>query len=222
MRISIKTNADQLSKAIDDKFKKQIPFATAVAINATARQVQNAERENMVNVLDRPRPFTLSGVTVKKTASKASQTAVIDVKPITASYLEPYEIGGLNKLNSRALLKPVDIQLDEYGNLPKRTLAKLKARKDIFIGEVKGVKGVWQKPYRRPKNQKRGQSRRKGKIDKLTNTTGKLKLLIKFSDAHPIANKNRLHWGDLAGKTVSKVYPVEFSKAITKALATAK
>ena len=147
----------------------------------------------------------------------------------TAKYLEPYEFGGVNVLNpkSKALVKPIQQPLDRFGNIPWGTVAKLKGgsavrngkafswkgRGDIFVGTLrpKGgqpISGVWQRPYKVPVTARRGRGSdkkygRMGKPNKKTNYTGHFILLIRFTDPHPIAGKNRLHWFDIAEKTLN-------------------
>ena len=64
----------------------------------------------MRSVFDRPTPFTLNSIGVKP-ARKDNLESVVFVKDIATSYLAPYEFGGRNKLNSKALLKPVNVPL---------------------------------------------------------------------------------------------------------------
>ncbi|MGS1033322.1 putative phage tail protein [Burkholderia glumae] len=98
--------------------------------------MRDAQRENMRQVLDNPTPFTLNSVAIKR-ASKSNPVALVYVKPIAVSYLLPYEIGGKNKLNSRALIKPVGQKVNQYGNLPRTTLARLKGKARYSVATVK-------------------------------------------------------------------------------------
>ncbi len=50
------------------------------------------------------------------------------MKPVAAKYLQPYEDGGSHFLPERALLNPKNIN-DKNGQLPRRVLDRLKARK---------------------------------------------------------------------------------------------
>lgn len=216
LSLSVRCDTSALERKLQDLVQKQIPFATARALTGTAKKVQQAERDNMTAVLDRPRPFTLQGVTISP-ATKNNLKATVDVKPITAAYLEPYQFGGQNKLNGRALLKPINMTLDQFGNIPRRKIAQLKARSDIFIGKIKTrngmVNGVWQRPASPKKNGKRRSTRG-------ANTTGKFLLLIKFTDAHPV--KQNLGYFSLAEKIITANFGIEFQKALQDALATSR
>lgn len=202
---SFKADVKKLERSLNDLAYKQLPFATAQAFTAMAKETAQAETKNMSAVLDRPAPFTTKSVGVRG-ATKDSQEAIIYLKDIAANYLEPYEFGGVNKLNGRALLKPVNIGTNQYGNLPRTKLAQLKGRKNIFIGKMKTksgeINGVWQRtPAQRGK-------------------PAGIKLLIRFEDAHEVTQ--HLGWRALASKIIRSSYNRELGKALAKAIATAK
>ncbi|MFS2103577.1 hypothetical protein [Ralstonia sp. Ralssp135] len=203
--ISVRFDVKALNKQLDALSSKQLPFAAAQAINVVAKKLQAAEQENMRKVLDKPTPFTLSSVSVKL-ANKTSQTAMVFVKDIAAAYLLPYEEGGQNKLNSRALIKPVGQKVNQYGNLPRATVKRLASKTNVFIGKVKTsvgeVDGVWQRT-------KAVRGRKAG-----------LKLLVKFQDAHEA--RQRLGYQDLARKLVGASFKRELGAALARAVATAK
>ncbi|ENZ79616.1 hypothetical protein M3795_16835 [Ralstonia pickettii] len=203
--ISVRFDVKALNKQIDALASKQLPFAAAQAINAVAKKLQAAERDNMGKVLDRPTPFTLNSVSVKL-ANKTSLTAMVYVKDIAAAYLLPYEAGGPNKLNARALIKPVDQKVNQYGNLPRTTVKRLASKKNVFVGKIKTsageVDGVWQRS-KATRGKKAG-----------------LKLLIKFQDAHEA--KQRLGYQDLARKLVGASFRRELGEALARAVSTAR
>lgn len=203
--ISVRFDVKALNKQLDALASKQLPFAAAQAINVVAKKLQAAEQENMRKVLDKPTPFTLNSVSVKL-ANKTSQTAMVFVKDIAAAYLLPYEEGGQNKLNSRALIKPVGQKVNQYGNLPRTTVKRLASKKNVFVGKVKTsvgeVDGVWQRT-------KAVRGRKAG-----------LKLLVKFQDAHEA--RQRLGYQDLARKIVGASFKRELGAALARAVASAK
>jgi hypothetical protein len=220
--ISVHADMKALRRQLDDFAKKQLPFATAQAINAVAMKVQAAERANLQSRLDRPTPFTVNSVAVKK-ATKSTLTATVYVKDIAARYLAPYETGGTQALpgSSRAALNPKDpTLLNRYGGLPRNKIATLRNRPDVFVGTVQTkdgpVDGVWQRPYYRPKAQKRGRS----KLPKGSNTTGRLKLLVRFTDPQPVTKE--LHYGTTAAEIVKRNMPIELRRAFAQAMKTAK
>lgn len=205
INLSVKADVKRMAASLDAIVRKQLPYATAMALNATAQQVQAAQQKNMRDVLDAPTPFTVGAVAVKK-ATKSNPIALVYVRPVAAAYLLPYEKGGLNKLNSKALLKPVNAKVNQYGNLPRNLVKRLTSKPNVFVGKVQTkaglVDGVWQRT-------KKTRGKRSG-----------LKLMVKFEDAHEA--KQELGYVDLAKKIVPVIFKVELSKAMAKALATAR
>lgn len=229
MTIRVTSNARDLARGLNDFIQRQVPFAIAQGINRTAQRVVEAERKNLADTLERPSPFTRNAVGLRR-AKKTTPTAVVYMKDITASYLEPFETGGVHKLPGRAFLNPKNIRLNQYGQLPRGTLASLKGRPDVFIGAVKTasgetINGVWQ----RPTNTKRvtllnARGKRLGKLNKLdatqNNGRGKLKLLIRFGDAVPV--KKQLNWGARAKQIVDQWIDRDLEDALTAAMKTSK
>lgn len=205
LTISVRSDIRGVARALDDFARKQLPFATAQAINATAQAVKLAEQENMRKVLDAPTPFTVNSVAIKR-ATKSNPVALVYVKPVAAAYLLPYEIGGTNKLNSQALLKPIGAKVNQYGNLPRNLVKRLTGKPNVFVGKVqtKGglVDGVWQRS-------KQTRGKRAG-----------LKLMVKFEDAHQATQ--RLDFRGVGKRTVAATFRAELDKAMAKALASAR
>lgn len=200
--INVRTNVKELSKKLNAFAYKQLPFATATALTSIGRIVQKAEQQAIGSVFDRPTPFTVNSVGVKA-ARKDNPTAEVFVKDIAASYLKPYEVGGANKLNSHALLKPVNTPLDQFGNIPRNRLASLKGKANVFVGKVKGkggdpVEGVWQR------------------IPARKGIPSHLKLLIRFADAHPI--RQHLNYRQRADMLVRQNFNREMGAALAKAI----
>ncbi|WP_224795580.1 hypothetical protein [Pseudomonas fluorescens] len=204
---------------------KQIAFATAQALTELAKEVQADEIENIATTLKKPKPFTQKSVGMQG-ARKDTLRASVFVRPVSAKYLAPYEDGGNHVLpgDSKAILNPKNIRLDQYGQLPRKVLDRLKARKDIFIGPVKTksgiVNGVWQRAYFRPKGSERGRSHQGGEVRRGANTTGRLKLLIRFGDALVVSK--RLNYRSRAKALVDRRFNAVFDEAMSKALASAK
>lgn len=201
--ISLAADIGAFAKGLDDWARRQLPFATAQALTATARKAVPAEQAMMRATLDRPEAFTQRGVAVIP-ARKDNPVAWVYIKPVQARYLAPSIRGGEQVLTSgQAILDPVDVKLDPYGNIPRRLLARLKGRIDIFIGVVETrsgpVNGVWQRP---------GKGRRG------------LKLLIRFADPKPIAA--RYPFGKATIAIARGVFPAELRAAMRQALATAR
>ena len=220
--ISVRTNLKEIERKLTRFAAQQVPFAAAQALNAIAKQVQVAEDQNLKKVLDNPTPFTLRSIGVRG-ANRANQTAIVFMRDIAAAYLAPYQFGGLNKLNGKALLEPINVRVNQYGNLPRSKLQSLKGRKDVFIGRItfkktgKTVSGVWQRP---PIGTRRsGRRGSTGNINVIDGARTGLKLLIRFADAHEVTQ--HLAYMSVAKQTIAKSFNREFGRALSRAIATA-
>jgi len=215
--LSVRSNVKELSKKLSALAYKQIGFATAQALTAIAKQVQADETRNIAHTFKKPKPFTQNSVGVRG-ARKDNLVATVFVRPIAAKYLAPYEDGGVHFLSGRALLNPKNLKLNAYGQLPRGVLARLKARKDIFIGPVKtkagSVNGVWQRIP--PKD---GKAARRGRAA-VAAQPGHLKLLIRFGDA--IQVNKRLNYRSRAMAVVERGFAAAFRESLGRALETAK
>jgi hypothetical protein len=78
----------------------QVPFATSLALNAVAKDVKEAEREEMKRVFDNPVPFTLNSVRIKKYSTKKDLSVRLEISDdgpkgnAPADYLLPVIKGG--------------------------------------------------------------------------------------------------------------------------------
>lgn len=203
--LSVQSDIRKMTRSLDDLARKQLAFATAQAINATAEKLRDAQRKNMSEVLNAPTPFTLGAMGIKK-ATKSNQVAILYVKPIAAAYLLPYEKGGLNKLNSAALLKPVNAKVNQYGNLPRNAVKRLSSKPNVFVGKIQTKNGVVDGVWQRTKKTRGGKAG--------------MKLMVKFEDAHQV--KQHLDFRGVAKRLVPRIFAAELNKAMAAALASKK
>ena len=203
--ISVHANVKEISRSLSRLAHSQINFATAQALTSLAKEVQADEIRNIATTFRKPKPFTQKSVGIQG-ARKDTLQAKVFVRPIAAKYLEPYEKGGSHVLSGRALINPKNIKLDSYGQLPRKALARLKARKDVFIGKIKtskgAVNGVWQR------------------IPAKRKLPAHLKLLIRFGDSLPV--KKRLSYRSRAQAIVDRRFNAVFAEAMSRALASAR
>lgn len=200
--------------------RKQIPFATAQAMTAVVRKIEDAQKVAMQRNLDNPTPFTVKSVK-SRGARKSDLKAKVFVMNTAAAYLEPFETGGVHKLNGSALLNPKDIKLNKYGNLPRNKLSSLKSKENTFIGDISGVNGVWQR--KKAKKGKKGRKRLQRSPNGTRRDRNKLpmpKLLIRFGDALPV--EPVLGYQDRAMKMTQALLPQEINRAIAEAIRTAR
>lgn len=140
--VSVRHDFVKLREKLDAIGRKQLPFAAALALNDTAKLVQREMTAALPTIFDRPTPFTMRGIGIKP-ARKDDLVAEVFVKDIQAKYLKLEETGGERLPEKTALVMPVDIALNPYGNMTKRALQNMKARGSVFVGKVHGAGGFW-------------------------------------------------------------------------------
>ena len=200
------------------QLQKQIPFATAQAMTKVVRQIEAAQKTAFERNLDNQTPFTVKSVG-SVGARKNSLRAKVFVRDTAAGYLEPFEFGGEHKLNGSALLNPKDIKLNKYGNLPRNKLSQLKAKENVFVGEVDGVNAVWQR--KKPMKAKKRRAKRSANGTRRPKRKQRSpKLLIRFGDALPVTPV--LGYMDRARTMANALLPSALNQAIAEAIRTAK
>ncbi|HID3485068.1 TPA: hypothetical protein ACXE50_003226 [Klebsiella aerogenes] len=200
------------------QLQKQIPFATAQAMTSVVRDIAAAQKVALGRKLETPTPFTVNSVG-SAGARKNNLRAKVFVRDITAEYLEPFEFGGEHKLNSQALLNPKNIKLNKYGNMPRNKLSQLKAKPNVFVGEVNGVDAVWQR--RKPKKAKKKRARRSANGTRRPKRKQRApKLLVRFGDALPVTPT--LDYMNRSRSMAAGLMPGALSRAIEEAIRTAK
>ncbi|MDR3513768.1 MAG: hypothetical protein P4L73_19195 [Caulobacteraceae bacterium] len=224
LEISVRSDIKRLSADLNKLAQQQIPYATALALTDVAGQVKTAEQALFRADLDQPTPFTVNGLGVKP-GRKADPVATVFLKDIQAAYLAPYIDGGQQVLGSKqAILTPRDLTTNQYGNLPRGKLASLKGRPDLFVGMVKTrggqeIGGVWQRvSVTRTGKTKRGKIANRGRA--YSPTLGRLKLLIQFT--RPATVTHHLPYYETAKRVIAAALPAAWSRALDKALATAR
>lgn len=133
--VDIRGALDKIDRARQD----QIPFAVSVALNDVAWQVVNATPAILQAHLDAPTRFTTDtrGMYVER-ADKRKLLATVAFKSRQSAYLRYQIEGGERRPSRKALRLPTEIPLNEFGNLPARTIATLVARAQADKGLTKG------------------------------------------------------------------------------------
>ncbi|WP_375382290.1 hypothetical protein [uncultured Sphingomonas sp.] len=177
--LAIKVDLRPAQRALGD-IGGQVAFASALGLTQLAAGVQVVEVEEEAKTFDKATPFTKNAF-AKKPATKRDLVATVFVKDIQAGYVAPYVVGGDRSLGGKkGMLVPIGARTNQYGNLTKGALARLKDKPGVFIGKVQTkrglVSGVWQRTA--------APRRTKGAP---VPGTAKLKLLIEFEDTTPVA-----------------------------------
>ncbi len=127
-----------------EKFESQVPFATARSLTQLAKEVKNAEVEEMGHVFDRPTPYTLGSLGVHG-ATKQRLVAEVLLKTSTTKgtraekYIGPQIVGGERSLKRfESALQRIGIlprglyvvpgsgaDLDAYGNISRGQIVQI-------------------------------------------------------------------------------------------------
>ncbi len=175
--------------------QRQLPFAVAKALTATAKDAQRAVTAELPRVFDRPNPFTMRAIAIRS-ANKQNQKAVVYVREKQAQYLQLEVEGGVRRPRGRALALPSAVPRDAYGNVGRTTARRLRARKDVFSGTVGGIGGVWQR------------------------TPGRLVLLLAYESTARYTK--RLPFVEIVQKTVDTRWPANLRASVDYAVRTAR
>jgi hypothetical protein len=117
--------------------REQLPFAMSRALNDCAKAATVAVNRAMPEVFDRPTQFTERAAVAPRAlaATKTRLLAELTLRPIQAQYLQLEETGGVRTgaMNTRkpsktVLLPGKAMPLDEFGNIPRGTIAGFAAQ----------------------------------------------------------------------------------------------
>jgi len=218
-KITVRSNLRQFTRKLPPFLKRQVPFATSVALNETAKKAAKAQRAQAQRIFDRPTPFLLNGIYSPRgrgsfrgrRSTKRDLSAVLvpglkgrnrfdDASARINEVIRIQTEGGTRLPKKRALVVPTSsARLNKYGNLTRNRVQTLLARSDVFsAGRAQGLPpGIYQR--------KRG---------------GGLKMLIAYE---PDARYSRAFpYYRIAKGVVRSQFDKEFRKAFKKAVSTAK
>jgi hypothetical protein len=142
--IDIKTNAKELEKKLGMFQKKHMPEIVSDSINQVGVKSVNAMRAQLLKKLDKPTKFTYTGVKLFK-AKARDLSALVFIPDIQAKYLEKQFEGGLRLPEKNKIPVPVDkAKINAFGNIKGKRTGLIK-RNTEFMGNVKGIDGVWRR-----------------------------------------------------------------------------
>jgi|TARA_R100000005_G_C4973743_1_gene185814 hypothetical protein len=195
MQVSVKSNIKEITKWTTNAQKKQIPFATSVAINNTLFDLKKEMAKQMDKKLDRPTPFTKRGFFINK-AKKNLLVGVLLMKDIVANYMH-YQIEGGTRQTGKRIPVPYqpNARLNKFGNIIGKKTGLIK-KSTQFMGTVGGTEGVYER------------------------TKDGLKLIIGFERS--VNYTPRFPFYIIASKFSNSVFDKNFTKAFNRALKSAK
>jgi len=153
MQLNITTNINSIKRGLSKTAKRQVPFAIASTLSALAFQAMEEEKKQAKKYLDRPAPFTISGIKYKA-ANKKNLMSLVFIKEATTkrAYMKYAIEGGISKAKKTAMVHPASSsKLNRYGNFPQNYVkTALKNKDKFFSGVPKGMQGkensgIWQR-----------------------------------------------------------------------------
>lgn len=142
MKFDVRSNFRDLERSLSDVGQKQLPFATALALNDTAKEIVDALRDHMGRVFDRPTRWTMNAFHFRR-ATKTSLSAVIERKTSIRGrhYLEVQAAGGRRPntgwekqigqklgLDVGYMSGTGRLKRDGYGNIPRGGMQRILSR----------------------------------------------------------------------------------------------
>jgi hypothetical protein len=153
INISVKSDIDRLARQVGTMGSKQMPFAIAKALTATAKDTQKQIAVDMLSRFQNPTSFTKRAFTIKA-ARKSDLTAIVFAKDAQARYLGVQIQGsgrrvkgfekkaeGLAGETGKMLVPTRNVKLDSAGNVSLATIKRIAGAansKRYFIGVPKG------------------------------------------------------------------------------------
>lgn len=136
--LDLDTNSRDVARKLRQLGQKQMPFVTSQTINALAFSTMNRERREIVDVIDRPTPFTQRGVMYTR-SSKRNLVATVYVPESRESYMI-YQVRG-GKRTPRNVAVPIpssSARLNKYGNMRRNYISRMLDSPKHFSGVPRG------------------------------------------------------------------------------------
>mgnify|MGYP003147309847 CR=1 FL=1 len=195
MQINIKSNIKEVTKWTTDAQKKQIPFATANAINNTLFGLRKEMKKQTVKKLNNPTPFTQNSFLIDK-AKKTHIKGVLFIKEAAAKYLKFQIDGGVRSSGKKFSIPTSNAKLNKFGNIIGKRNGLIK-KQSQFLQTIGGITGVWE--------------RQKG---------GGLKLIIALRNS--VSYKPKFPFYVIGDKYIKSTFDKNFANSFNKAMRSAK
>lgn len=224
-------------RRLNDMQRRQVPFATARALTRTAQAVQQDLKAEMARVFDRPTRYTLGALRVRP-ATKTNLSATVHYKNEpgrdgAGGYLQPQIKGGPRPykrfeqhLQRAGILPPgffvvpgSGVRLNAFGNMSPgqitQVLSGVRAAPDIYARSSKASARRNPKPLQYFVS--RGGHLPLGIWQRVGQAVRPIMMFVRSP-----AYKVRFRFFDVASRSATKHFPIEFRRSLADALATAR
>lgn len=220
--ITVKVDTSKIEQRLQALASDQVPFATALALTNTARDVSAALASEMPKYLDSPTPFTLRAFSIQR-AEKLKLSARVFAKDAQGRYLR-WQIDGGDRAPNRKLQRlPAEITLNAHGNLPAGEIARLIAlaksgkRTTKARAAKTGVSSKVDLFYGDP-----GNGRPVGIYKRIVRGDVQYLVPVVIMPQGPAKYRPRFPARKIVTDTAHRVFPAHFSAALRRAISTAR
>ena len=241
--LTVTVDTKAATQFLNDVQRKQIPFATSVAINKTAGDVQEA-LTNEMSVFDRPKSVTKKGIYITR-STKSKLTATVGLKsraagsvPVAEYLGANIEGGGRVDKRSEIMLRNAgilpagmqtrpgpDARLDAYGNMSRGQIVQILSYFRAFGSIAKSGRGRSGTTQSAKLNAPAKRNPKPYSYFVMSNVLWmrqgkKIKQMLTFTSAQ--SYRKRYDFKRVATSTVQRQFDVRFKQAMDYALATAR
>ena len=230
LSLDVKASIRKFEREVGAEFvRRQLPFATALALTQTAKAVLGDERGEMQSRFDRPRAYTLNSLRAVP-ATKATLMAQVRVKDAgaggrsAADYLQSQATGGTRPVKAfetalaeaggggrgQALMPTRALPRDATGNVPKGTIGA--ALRNLKKRGKAGRRGAFEA---KPGN-------KAGLTPGIYQRTARHGVRALFIFAAPPAYTARFPFVQLGTAAANRRFPREFEAALARAIRTGR
>ena len=200
MQISVKADVKTVQRQLNRIQKRQIPFATSLALNRTADKAKDDLYGSMKRYFKKPTKQVLNQSLRTQYSKKTNLRSQVYAVPWADEFLQYQAYGGTERKKGPRLVAPVDqANVNAYGNIKGKRNNLIKS--GMYYAKTKsGKDAVWRK-------------RGRGK-------NAKLRLQYVFKDS--MQYRRIWPYERVAERSVARYFPKFMIRALNKALATAR
>lgn len=231
--MEIRVDARATLNAFENMFRDQLPFATSLALNRTAKVVQEALRAHLSEAFMIRRSWVLQGITIPKFSDKHDSPMMVRIElDPSRAFLAKFEAGGVKRGSPvMPIAIPSTALRPNFGYVPPLALYPKNLRLDTRRG-ITGRLGKHEHITARGVTQLKGKDRTfvldqtmfgvavSGVYQRFGPGKHDVRLLWSYKEHIPIPA--RLHFVATALATVQDQWPQQYEAAFLQAVRTAK
>ena len=149
MQISVESNIKEITKTLDRKYRKQIPYATSQALNDVAQRSYQESNKQTANVFSGGATRWTKNSFRYRRANKRDLMAEVYLRDDHA-YMEYQIEGGTRYPKRKAIMTPTSkARLNKYGNFTRGKVQQMITNKEKYFHGApegsRGSEGIWER-----------------------------------------------------------------------------